>query len=141
MVQSFSESLAEFDTGNRRFNRRASVHCADMFDTVIKSRWMISESHKSMSLVDKILECGSWPKPTQPTATARAPRALAFVPPLINRSSRLRRQTVGRNPARWGAEPLPRERSWQAAAVQADRLSEGAVPAPMRSYFPGAPAD
>src|SRR3954451_17545485 len=56
-----------------------------------------------------------------------------FVPPLINRSSRLRWQTVGRNLATWGAEPLPREHSCQAAAVQADRRSDGVVPAPMRS--------
>src|SRR3954454_14632189 len=61
--------------------------------------------------------------------------------PLISRSSRLRQQTVGQNPARWGAELLPRERSWQAVAVHADRLSDGAVLAPMRSYRPEAPAD
>jgi hypothetical protein len=42
--------------------------------------------------------------------------------PLIRRS-RLHRQTVGRNLAKWGAEPPPRERSWRAAAVRHDRRS------------------
>jgi hypothetical protein len=52
---------------------------------------------------------------------ARSPSKLAFVRPLIIRPSRQHRQTIGRNLAKWGAEPPRRERSWRAAVVRHDR--------------------
>jgi hypothetical protein len=65
---------------------------------------------------------------------ARSPSQARLRAPLIIGPSRQHRQTVGRNLAKSGAEPLRRERWWRAAAVQPDRRSDGAVPVPMPPY-------